>query len=113
MTQRVDARTDEGLLQGMAQQDAAALMELYRRYGGQSLALARQYGFPEPEQVVEDGFLLLFRSVEGFSRCSLPAAVWIVGMLHRHCYTWSPLRTRPRQSALFLNRFDKSGSDPE
>ena len=100
MTERVDTRTDDVLLHAVTEQDVAALIELYRRYAGQSLALALHYGLPDPVQAVEDGYLVLFRSAHGFARCSLPPAVWILGMMQRHCRTQSSstISSPPRQT---------------
>lgn len=90
MTEVDDTRTDDVLLQAIAQQDTTALAELYRRYAGRSLALAHRHGLPEPVQVIEDAFVVLFHSAHGFGRSSLPAAVWTLGMMQRHCSTLSP-----------------------
>ena len=72
------------------EQDGAALIELYRRYAGLSLTLARQYDLAEPVQAVEDGFLMLFRSAPRFARCSCTAPIWILGMMQRYYRTLSP-----------------------
>ena len=85
MTERQDSRTDDVLLHAIAQQDTAALAELYRRYAGRSLSLVRRHPLPDPMQVMEDAFALLFQTAQGFSRSSLPAEVWTLGMIHRHC----------------------------
>lgn len=82
MTELPDPRTDDVLLHAIAQQDVVALAELYRRYASQGLALAYRHGLSDPEQALEDGFLMLFRSAHGFARSSLPASVWTLGMLH-------------------------------
>ena len=99
MTERVDPQTDDVLLHAVTQGNVDALMELYRRYAGQSLALALRYGLPDPVQAVEDAYLVVFRSAHRFSRCSLPAAVWILGMMQRHCRTLAPSAagSQPRQ----------------
>lgn len=87
MSDRHDPRTDDVLLRAIAQEDVEALTELYRRYAGRGLTLARQHAVPDPAQVVEDAFVTLFRSAHGFRRSALPADVWTLGMVQRHCST--------------------------
>lgn len=89
MTDTKDARTDEVLLRAVAQQDIAALAELYRRYAGRSLTLARRHGLPDPVQAVEDAFAILFRSAHAFNRSALPANLWTLCLIQRHCRTLS------------------------
>ncbi|GGL14117.1 hypothetical protein [Deinococcus radiotolerans] len=85
MTELQDPRTDDVLLHAIAQQDTAALAELYRRYAGRGLSLAYQHHLPDPRQAIEDAFAVLFQTAQGFSRSSLPAEVWTLGMMYRHC----------------------------
>ncbi|GGO40163.1 hypothetical protein [Deinococcus humi] len=72
------------LLQGLADGDEAALCLLHRQYAGQLLTLAMRQGLSNPEQAVEDAFMLMYRSAGCFTRCALEPSIWIIGMAFWH-----------------------------
>lgn len=72
------------LLQGLAHGDEAALYLLHRQYAGRLLTLAVRQGLSDPEQAVEDAFMLLYRSAGCFTRCELEPSIWIIGMAFWH-----------------------------
>ena len=91
-----DLPSDVTLLQVLARGDETALLQLHRRYAGRFLALARHHGFPDPEQAVEDAFVLLYRSAGCFARSELEAPTWIIGLAHWHFRTaTSSARSHP------------------
>ena len=75
-----DLPSDTSLLQVLAQGDEDALLQLHRRYAGRFLVLARHHGLPNPEQAVEDAFVLLYRSTGCFARSGLDASTWITAL---------------------------------
>lgn len=78
------------LLQSMVHGNEAALFLLHRQYAGQILTLARREGLSDPEQAVEDTFMLIYRSAGCFTHSELPPSIWIIGMA-----SWHFRRIRP------------------
>lgn len=88
--------SDTSLLHVLAGGDEIALLQLHRRYAGRFLALARHHGLPNPEQAVEDAFVLLYRSAGCFARSGLEASTWITALAHWHFRTaTSSARSHP------------------
>ncbi len=71
---------DDLLLKALAHGDEAALFLLHRQYAGRILALAKREGLFDPDQAVEDAFMLMYRSAGCFIRSELQPALWIIGV---------------------------------
>jgi DNA-directed RNA polymerase specialized sigma24 family protein len=81
---------DAVLLQDLAHGDEAALYLLHCQYAGRLLTLALREGLSDPEQAVEDAFILMYRSAGCFTRSELKPSTWIIGLA-----LWHFRRMRP------------------
>ncbi|GGO39372.1 hypothetical protein [Deinococcus humi] len=84
MVREEDRPDDLRLLQALAGGDEGALFLLHGRYAGRILMLAQREGLADPEQAVEDAFVLMCRSACCFVRSDLPPPIWIIGMALWH-----------------------------
>lgn len=76
--------SDAQIIQGVAHHDEQALRELYRRHAGCLLALAGQQQLAQPQQAVEDTFILIWRHASCQDHSPLDGRAWLIGLAARH-----------------------------
>jgi RNA polymerase sigma factor (sigma-70 family) len=82
---RVGQRSDEELLDAVASGDDGALAALYDRFGRIAYGLAYRILRDQAlaEDAVQEGFLAVWRSAQGYQRERSKAATWILTLVHR------------------------------
>ena len=97
--------SDEALLAAVARSDEAALAELYDRFGcmayGLALRVLRDSSLAE--DAVQDAFLNVWRSAEGFQADRAKASTWVLTFVHRRAVDLvrreERRRTEPEEAA--------------
>lgn len=79
-----EERTDEELLAALAERDAAALEDLYARYGRLAFSLAvRITNLPETaEEVVQEAFLAVWRGAASYEVQRASVRTWLLSITH-------------------------------
>jgi len=97
--------SDEALLSAVARSDEAALAELYDRFGRMAYGLALRV-LRDPalaEDAVQDAFLNVWRSAEGFQAERAKASTWVLTFVHRRAVDLvrreERRRTEPEEAA--------------
>jgi RNA polymerase sigma factor (sigma-70 family) len=97
--------SDEALLAAVARSDEAALAELYDRFGRMAYGLALRV-LRDPalaEDAVQDAFLNVWRSAEGFRADRAKASTWVLTFVHRRAVDLvrreERRRTEPEEAA--------------
>lgn len=97
--------SDEALLGAVARSDEAALAELYDRFGRMAYGLALRVlrDSALAEDAVQDAFLNVWRSAEGFQPDRAKASTWVLTFVHRRAVDLvrreERRRTEPEEAA--------------
>jgi RNA polymerase sigma factor (sigma-70 family) len=99
---RVGQRSDEELLDAVASGDDGALAALYDRFGRVAYGLAYRILRDQAlaEDAVQEGFLAVWRSAQGYQRERSKAATWILTLVHRRAVDLVRREDRRRTEAL-------------
>jgi RNA polymerase sigma factor (sigma-70 family) len=99
---RVGQRSDEELLDAVASGDDGALAALYDRFGRVAYGLAYRILRDQAlaEDAVQEGFLAVWRSAQGYQRERSKAATWILTLVHRRAVDLVRREDRRRAEAL-------------
>jgi RNA polymerase sigma factor (sigma-70 family) len=111
----VGKRSDEELLEAVASGDDRALAALYDRFGRVAYGLAYRILRDQAlaEDAVQEGFLAVWRSAQGYQRERSKAATWILTLVHRRAVDLVRREDRRRTEALDLAQEPASGSVDE
>ena len=112
---RVGQRSDEELLDAVASGDDGALAALYDRFGRVAYGLAYRILRDQAlaEDAVQEGFLAVWRSAQGYQRERSKAATWILTLVHRRAVDLVRREDRRRTEALDDAQEPASGSVDE
>ena len=105
VTSQAAQLSDEALLGAVARSDEAALAELYDRFGRMAYGLALRVlrDSALAEDAVQDAFLNVWRSAEGFQRDRAKASTWVLTFVHRRAVDLvrreERRRTEPEEAA--------------
>jgi RNA polymerase sigma-70 factor, ECF subfamily len=99
---RVGQRSDQELLDAVASGDDGALAALYDRFGRVAYGLAYRILRDQAlaEDAVQEGFLAVWRSAQGYQRERSKAATWILTLVHRRAVDLVRREDRRRTEAL-------------
>jgi RNA polymerase sigma factor (sigma-70 family) len=99
---RVGQKSDEELLDAVASGDDGALAALYDRFGRVAYGLAYRILRDQAlaEDAVQEGFLAVWRSAQGYQRERSKAATWILTLVHRRAVDLVRREDRRRTEAL-------------
>lgn len=80
----LEAFSDEALLALVARGEEAALQQLFRRYAGAFLALARRMGLDSAtqEDVVQEAFSKIWKNAREFDPRRASARAWLLAVAH-------------------------------
>jgi RNA polymerase sigma factor (sigma-70 family) len=112
---RVRERSDEELLEAVASGDDGALAALYDRFGRVAYGLAYRILRDQAlaEDAVQEAFLAVWRSAQGYRRERAKPATWILTLVHRRSVDLVRREDRRRAEALDETREPATASVDE
>ena len=112
---RVRERSDEELLDAVASGDDGALAALYDRFGRVAYGLAYRILRDQAlaEDAVQEAFLAIWRSAQGYQRERAKPATWILTLVHRRSVDLVRREDRRRAEALDESREPATASVDE
>jgi RNA polymerase sigma factor (sigma-70 family) len=112
---RSTRRTDEEVLASIAGGDDEGLAELYDRYGRLAYGLAYRVLRDQAlaEDAVQDAFLAIWRSADGYRRERAKPSTWILTLVHRRAVDLVRREDRRRAERLEETPEAASASVPE
>jgi RNA polymerase sigma factor (sigma-70 family) len=112
---RQGARSDEEVLEAIATGDDSALGELYDRFGRVAYRLAYRILRDQAlaEDAVQEAFLTVWRSAQGYRRERAKAGTWVLTLVHRRAVDLVRREDRRRAETLDEAREPASASVDE